>query len=177
MSHLHHHPDAAQHVGLVMLAARRLARRTRGLCPQELWSDGYLGLLEALHRFDVGRNVRFSTYAMLLIHCRMVDGLKRANPARSRYWRPARAWQHLLPDQQPAASDGGPDLVDLRDLLDAVLPLLTDRERQVLAGLLAGQTYREIGRALGVTKARIGQWCKPLFAKLRSLAQEESCPA
>lgn len=53
-------------LGLVGLAASATARRT-GLDEDELFQEGFLGLVEALQRFDHLRGCRFSTYAMTWI--------------------------------------------------------------------------------------------------------------
>ena len=58
-------------LGLVGLAANGTARRT-GLDEQELFQEGFLGLVEALQRFDHQRGCRFSTYAMTWIKSRIL---------------------------------------------------------------------------------------------------------
>lgn len=49
------------HMRLVLAAAKRRARGSVAL--DDLVQEGVLGLLEAIERFDVARDVRFSTYA------------------------------------------------------------------------------------------------------------------
>lgn len=53
-------------VRLVTLVARREAGRS-GTSEADLFQEGFLGLLQAVQRFDVRRGCRFSTYAMLWI--------------------------------------------------------------------------------------------------------------
>ncbi len=59
-------------LGLVGLAANATARRT-GLDEDELFQEGFLGLVEALQRFDHQRGCRFSTYAMAWIKSRILQ--------------------------------------------------------------------------------------------------------
>ncbi len=68
----------ARHGDLVARAARRLAARTGGaVSPDDLWSAGAVGLLDAARRFDAGREVRFETYAEHRIRGAMLDELRR----------------------------------------------------------------------------------------------------
>jgi RNA polymerase sigma factor for flagellar operon FliA len=73
--------DAAlltRHGGLIDRAARRVAARTGGaVSPDDLWSAGALGLLEAARRFDAARDVRFETFAAHRIQGAMLDELRR----------------------------------------------------------------------------------------------------
>ena len=73
--------DAAlltRHGGLIDRAARRMAARTGGaVSPDDLWSAGALGLLEAARRFDAARDVKFETFAAHRIQGAMLDELRR----------------------------------------------------------------------------------------------------
>lgn len=63
---------------LVTRVARRIAVRT-GIpnLADDLWSAGALGLLEAAHRFEVGRAARFESFAEHRIRGAMLDELRR----------------------------------------------------------------------------------------------------
>ena len=68
----------ARHGALIDRAARRIAARTGGaLSPDDLWSAGAMGLLDAARRFDAGREVRFETFAEHRIRGAMLDELRR----------------------------------------------------------------------------------------------------
>ena len=68
----------ARHAGLLDRVARRLAARTGGaVSPDDLWSAGALGLLEAARRFDGSRDVRFETFAEHRVRGAMLDELRR----------------------------------------------------------------------------------------------------
>lgn len=67
---------------------------------------------------------------------------------------------------------------DLREWLYAKLAngVLTKQERAVLQGFLRGLTFREIGRATGVTRQRAQQVWADAVAKLQSTARRENRP-
>ncbi|HUK65951.1 MAG TPA: FliA/WhiG family RNA polymerase sigma factor [Anaeromyxobacteraceae bacterium] len=68
----------ARHSALIDRAARRLAARTAGaLSPEDLWSAGALGLVDAARRFDATRDVRFETFAEHRIRGAMLDEMRR----------------------------------------------------------------------------------------------------
>jgi len=67
-----------RHGALIDRAARRVAARTGGaVSPDDLWSAGALGLLEAARRFDAARDVKFETFAAHRIQGAMLDELRR----------------------------------------------------------------------------------------------------
>ena len=59
--HKHRERLVAQHIGLVEFLARRF--RNRGEPVEDLIQVGTIGLLKAIDRFDLDREVEFSTYA------------------------------------------------------------------------------------------------------------------
>src|SRR5512138_3152465 len=59
-----------------------LARRTAATMPHsidvaDLVQDGVLGLIDAAHRFDEGRGIKFETFAERRIRGAMIDALRR----------------------------------------------------------------------------------------------------
>jgi RNA polymerase sigma factor for flagellar operon FliA len=65
---------------LVDRAARRIsARAGHAVSPEDLWSAGALGLLEAARRFDPSQNVKFETFAEHRIRGAMLDELRRSD--------------------------------------------------------------------------------------------------
>jgi len=65
---------------LVDRAARRIsARAGHAVAPEDLWSAGALGLLEAARRFDPAQNVKFETFAEHRIRGAMLDELRRSD--------------------------------------------------------------------------------------------------
>ena len=68
---------------LVVRTARRLkARLPRQVDVEDLEQDGFIGLRNAIHRFDRSRNVKFSTFAAFHIRGAMLDSL------RDKIWEP-----------------------------------------------------------------------------------------
>jgi len=65
---------------LVHRAARRIsARAGHAVAPEDLWSAGALGLIEAARRFDPTQNVKFETFAEHRIRGAMLDELRRSD--------------------------------------------------------------------------------------------------
>ncbi len=62
---------------LIDRVARRISARTAGTVqPGDLWSVGALGLLDAYHRFDAARAVKFESFAEHRIRGAMIDELR-----------------------------------------------------------------------------------------------------
>jgi RNA polymerase primary sigma factor len=68
------------HLGLVHSVAR--GYRGRGVAYEDLVQEGVLGLLQAAERFDEGRELQFSTYAVWWVRRAMVDAVAGARPIR-----------------------------------------------------------------------------------------------
>ena len=62
---------------LIDRVARRISARTANTVqPGDLWSMGALGLIDAYHRFDVARAVKFESFAEHRIRGAMIDELR-----------------------------------------------------------------------------------------------------
>jgi RNA polymerase sigma factor for flagellar operon FliA len=62
---------------LIDRVARRISARTAGTVqPGDLWSVGALGLIDAYHRFDPARAVKFESFAEHRIRGAMIDELR-----------------------------------------------------------------------------------------------------
>ena len=63
--------------GLIDRVARRISARTANTIPPgDLWSVGALGLIDAYHRFDPARAVKFESFAEHRIRGAMIDELR-----------------------------------------------------------------------------------------------------
>jgi RNA polymerase sigma factor for flagellar operon FliA len=63
--------------GLIDRVARRISARTANTVqPGDLWSVGALGLIDAYHRFDPARAVKFESFAEHRIRGAMIDELR-----------------------------------------------------------------------------------------------------
>jgi RNA polymerase sigma factor for flagellar operon FliA len=68
----------SRHTPLIDRVARRLASRTGGaVSPEDLWSAGAMGLVDASRRFDPARDVKFESYAEQRIRGAMLDEMRR----------------------------------------------------------------------------------------------------
>lgn len=75
---------AERHAGLVHDMARRQRRHLPAFVElDDLVSDGMLGLMDAVEKFDPDAGSRFGTYASRRIHGAMMDGIRE------------RDWDHL----------------------------------------------------------------------------------
>ncbi len=59
------------------LARRLAASMPRGVDVGDLVQDGMIGLIDAMHRFDEGRGIRFETFAERRVRGAMIDALRK----------------------------------------------------------------------------------------------------
>jgi RNA polymerase sigma factor for flagellar operon FliA len=133
----------ARHAELIDRAARRLASRTAGaVSPDDLWSAGALGLVDAARKFDAKRDVRFETYAEHRIRGAMLDEMRRIDhlPRRLRdqadQVERARARLGQKLQREPTVEELSDDVgIDSEEL--AALKGLTEPHMFILDGLQA----------------------------------------
>lgn len=90
---------------LVKMVSLRAALRS-GMPEEDLFQDGYLGMAEALWRFDHRRRVRFATYALPWIRARVAESVRRRHLIRTPTSRtgerprmePFDEGEHIVPD-------------------------------------------------------------------------------
>lgn len=159
----------------------------------ELKSAAYLGLVKAARRFDPTRGFTFKTYAFTKID-RAMSGLHRLH-LRQTGWRyddgsgKGKMERLLRFTEWPTNEDGEemefPSVQD--DDLDERLTrqrqreLVLDcakneRERQILIGLLDGESLRQIGERCGLSYGRIQQLYRPLLARVIRSVRPKSTP-
>ncbi len=124
----------AQHIGLVEFLARRF--RNRGEPLEDLIQVGTIGLLKAIERFDLDREVEFSTYATPTI----VGELKRH--FRDKGWavRVPRRLQELHLELSKTVSHLGHDLGRSPTVAE-IAESASITEEEVLEGLEIAQAY------------------------------------
>ena len=152
--------------------ARRF--RGRGVSMSDLISEGNIGLMKAIERFDMSKDVKFITYAVFWVKERMMSSIK-ANSSRID--------SSLLDDFKDADSnddcnnlikDKVNDVEDeetshsREDLLDVLMCVLTDQETKIMEfsyGLCGNKemSFQEIGKKYHISSERVRQ------IKLRSL--------
>ncbi|MBK9518786.1 MAG: FliA/WhiG family RNA polymerase sigma factor [Anaeromyxobacter sp.] len=126
-----------RHGPLLDRIARRLSARTgHAVQPEDLWSAGAMGLIEAARRFDAGRDVKFETFAEHRIRGAMIDEMRRMDhlPRRLRddadqveraHARLAQQLQREPTVEEVAEAVGAPleDVMEVMQLLQPAVPM------------------------------------------------------
>jgi RNA polymerase primary sigma factor len=148
----------------------------------ELVSDGNLGLIRAVEKFDFARGFRFSTYATKAISRRLARSIPRQRREHHRF---VTGFEKLLKaavdyriDESLRETDSRLDWKSVKGLLDR----LDDRERHILIsrfGLDGAKalTLAQLGTELGITRQRVLQIESKARDKLRTLVRDEFCVA
>ena len=148
--------------------------------PDDLISIGTIGLIKAVHTFDVHKNIKLATYASRCIENEILMYLRRNNKTRAEvsFDEPLNTdWdgnELLLSDIIGAESDVVKRIeeeVD-RSLLTAALSRLSGREKQIMElrfGLRDGRerTQKEVADRLGISQSYISRLEKRILKKLR----------
>lgn len=134
----------------------------------DLASAAFLGLIDAVDRFQPDRGVPFEAYARLRIRGAIIDELRRLDErGRSAETDRPRAvsldglvedeWQAFLAHADDAIDDAF-EREDLRGRVERALDMLPPRQREVLARYYGDElTLREAGARMGVSEARACQ--------------------
>ena len=93
------------------LARRMAASMPSGVDVGDLVQDGMIGLIDAVHRYDEGRGIRFETFAERRVRGAMIDALRR--DAWPRGVRRIRRELEAAREALRAATGGEPSLADL----------------------------------------------------------------
>lgn len=167
------------HLPLVAAIARALSRGLPAMVEfDELLSDGVIGLIEALRRYDPSRGVGFSTYAGHRIRGAMLDGLRDRDPlprafrraqkvadAGARYQTAAGGVQFLelaealmVPDDESLGPEALALQADLVRRLRCGLQALPPRDRQVLVlRMIRGMPLRAVAACLSLSITRVAE--------------------
>ncbi|MFA9470808.1 MAG: sigma-70 family RNA polymerase sigma factor [Deltaproteobacteria bacterium] len=169
-----------QHEKMVHGLANRLRRELslRGDL-EDLIAFGFGGLLEARHRFDPGRGVRFQTFAYHRVRGAMLDGVRKMSQLPRRAHERLQAAAEPTPTAAPTAldraftrmsalsagtvlqgrfGDESPEAVLLKNesvtrLLQA-LPSLSPRQRVLVRGFyFDGRSIDAMAQELGISKS------------------------
>jgi RNA polymerase sigma factor for flagellar operon FliA len=160
----------------------------------ELESDGNIGLLDAIRKFEPARRVKFETYASRRIRGAILDSI------RDRDWVPrlvrqrkeeavrmdslskvvfddgegkSRSLGDLVCDAEAAMAGSIAD-VDRRDWFACFCRGLDPAETLIVRLYFeAGLTMREVGMALGLCESRISQMLSSITERLRATREEE----
>lgn len=162
--------DIQDNMGLVFMVARRMDRITgvnNVMEFQDLISEGVLGLIYSLDRFEPERGHRFSSYAVQCIKYHMLLGHERLFKEQ---WKAKRAgvrsttipfYRENSIEPIVGASDHGMgsaatfESLNRRHLWDRLQMYLTPRQKDVINLTLCGMTQTEIAECLGVTRQAV----------------------
>lgn len=169
--------DVQDNMGLVFLIADKMQHlTTTGIMEyRDLVSEGVLGLIHALERFDPETGNKFSSYAYKCVWGFMLRGHRNLHQER---WR-AKNSKFEVPNftfsiyQPTPNSDEVREVVGMDDrglggkqiltnahnkkVWERLLPELTPRQRQVVELIIQGVPQTEIADRLGVTRQCVGQ--------------------
>lgn len=165
-----------EHVPLVRFLARRLHRTLpRSVDYEELLSEGMLGLIDAVDRYDPATGNQFSTYAKFRVRGAMLDWLRsstwlsRADIQRSR---DGERVVLLVSLEDPIEIDGDLKVHDVlagedgttahtkalgSEVLRAVAGLPERQQHIVLRSICDEVPLSQIGAELGICKARVSK--------------------
>lgn len=179
--------DVTDNMGLVFLVARRMPTLTDSGAMefQDLISEGVLGLIHALDRFDKSRGFKFSPYAYRCISGYILQGHRRLH---MEHWK-AQQSQYDVPTTTISMYQTGFDSDEMREVVgmddrgmgvknmfdiihnnniwDNLMPILTKRQRQMLEMRLQGLTQNQIAELLGVTRQCVSQTIQLVVVRAR----------
>ena len=171
----------AQHEKMVHGLASRLRRELslRGDL-EDLIAFGFGGLLEAHHRFDPGRGVRFQTFAYYRIRGAMLDGVRKMADLPRRAHERLQAAAEVTPTAAPTALDKAFTRMSaslstatvlqnesITRLLQA-LPRLSPRQRVLIRGFyFDGRSIDGMAQELGISKSWASRLHRNALDKLR----------
>jgi len=148
----------------------------------DLAQEACIGVMEAARRFDPSRGIAFGTYVGWWIRSKL-SGFMRRRRLRLKI---DGATSFDDPDGPPEPADPASALRPLdiliadeaaesdADLLQSALAGLSPRERTVLLRRAGGETLREIGTDLGVSKERVRQIETAALARAREAARDRA---
>ncbi len=189
--------DVTDNMGLVFHTARRRTNlMNSGVMEfQDLISEGTLGLIHALERFDASKGFQFSTYA-----CRCISGymFRGHRSLHMEQWKAKASRLEVLSKTismyQPFSDgDGVREVVGLNDhgksarkifegthrhqVWEKLLPILTPRRREIIEMYLEGTSQIQIAAQLGVKRQFVHQTIKHVICLSKKLfAVKESNP-
>lgn len=169
--------DVTDNMGLVFMIAKKMRNleRTGIMEFQDLISEGILGLIHALDRFDESKGFKFSSYA-----CRCISGyilrghrnlhMEQWKAKQSRFDVPAATISMFQPfldsdevKEVVGCDDRGTghramfDTVNNRSVWESLMPILSDRQRQMMQMSLQDVTQSQIAIDLGVSRQCVSQ--------------------
>lgn len=186
--------DVTDNMGLVFMMAKRMKHLTKGATIdfEDLISDGVLGLIHALDRFDPDKGFKFSPYACRCISGYMLRGHRTVNQEtwkalQSKYEVPCNTISMYAPsfsgvdeirevlgmDDASKSANRTMHNIHKRQVWEKLLPILTPNQRKVMELFISGKEQNEIAELLGVTRQAVQQAKKYAIRSAKSLFELE----
>jgi RNA polymerase sigma factor (sigma-70 family) len=159
----------ARYLPLVRSIAGKLLRTLpRSVQMDDLVSDGSIGMLDCVRRFETHRGLSFKTFAGRRIRGAMLDGLRERDwISRSGRQHGAKHQFHSIGQADWPASTATPEF-ESRESMERMTRGFNDTERSILElRFVQDLTQEQIGLSLGLTRSRISQVILDLLQRLR----------
>lgn len=159
---------------------------------EELMQEGIIGICEAVNKFDISKNVAFSTYAVFRIKRRLLYFIRVNRAIRIPHWvhDTERFGEHMKRTDTISLNkviaegiemeellgncDSEIECIENKDILERLFQRLDDRERYVIEkSFCERETLAEISRGLGITRERVRQIKCEALNKLRKRSIED----
>ena len=114
---------------------------------EDLYSEGLVGLSEALGRFDPGRGVLPTTYIYARARSAMLDYVNRE--CKGGFHRTCRL-PEWLPARSPSPEHGAAVREEVEHVLDR-MDALASRSREIIEGMVAEEEFKAVAERLGLT--------------------------
>lgn len=172
---------------LVKYVVSKIAKELNvsGLEVGDLVGYGVLGLIDAVEKFDPGRNIKFSTYAVLRIKGEIIDAL------RSFGWMPRKSKDGRIDEEVEDSMEELKELIfvsvdegrladkemnpwneeenEMKRKLVEIINGFPEKERIALAlYYYEGLTLKEIGAVLGISESRVSQIITSAISKIKT---------
>jgi RNA polymerase primary sigma factor len=148
----------------------------------DLLSDGIVGLMRAVDKFDYDRGFRFSTYATQVVRRNAYRIVMQKQKERSKVTTSIQESGIDVSDAKSESSISIQRWDELRAKLGIMLDTLDRREKFIvrarfsLGGHRSVQTLQRLADKLGVSKERVRQLEKRALDKLRGMVSQASLP-
>ena len=142
----------------------------------EAVSEGNISLMKAVEKFDYTRGFKFSTYATWAVQKNFFREYETQGRYADRFRTGSEEPINWAADQRTNGFELEREQSQREQEVEKILGCLSERERQVIAkryglsGPFEGQTLKEVGTDMGVSKERIRQLEGRALAKLRDAA-------
>ena len=139
----------------------------------DLVGYGVFGLIDAIDKFDSGKNVKFETYASLRIRGAILDQIRKMD------WIPRSLRQKQKKiDAAMAKIEADSGKVATDDKLVQAIDLLTEKERSVIVlYYYEDMTLKEISMTLDVSESRVSQLHTKALSKMKKIMGDYMFPA